>query len=443
MSNYRYQIEQYHSIGKADIAINGITVLAGVNGSGKSTLARWLYYIVNIPYIYDTNRFEEYQQNLSNEIRQYATAKKEFAESNDEVDMLDKAKKSILDIKYNGIETADEVLSIYITATKQFCEELKKALPTMSPNALTRISNYLQIESNESDDILIERFLEERTKKGSSEKEAFLLAIKKRPIEKFFEKTRKTYHETDRPNSISFQEDGVEIITDKKIGSLLGLDDAIYIDTPMALSVTDSTNHFWNELLFMLKNQDEIIDISRESKNTMVNTLQLLKRITLITGGEVIEKKDVFGQKELFYTRKSDNLTIKLENAATGIKTFAYIEQLLRKGYLTNRAVLIIDEPEAHLHPQWIVEFARLLVLLNKEIGLKIMVASHDPDMVSAIRFVAEAEGVLERTNFYLAEQDGESQTYTYKDLGKDIEPIFASFNKSFELIEKYGVDNG
>ena len=438
MSNYRYQIEQYHSIGKADIAINGITVLAGVNGAGKSTLARWLYYIVNISYIYDTNRFEEYQQNLGNEIRQYATANKEFAESDDDVEMLNKAKKSILDIKYNGIETADEVLNIYIAATKQFGKELKKALPIMSQNALARISNYLHIErkSNDSDDTLIERFLEERTKEGMSEKEAFLLAIKNRPIDKFFEKTRKTYHETDRPNSISFQEDGVEIITDKKIGSLLGLDDAIYIDTPMALSVTDSTNHFWNELLFMLKNQDENVDISREAK-------KILKRITLITGGEVVGKKDVFGQEELFYARKSDNLTIKLENAATGIKTFAYIEQLLRKGYLTNRTVLIIDEPEAHLHPQWIVEFARLLVLLNKEIGLKIMVASHDPDMVSAIRYVSEAEGTLDNTNFFIAEQNGNSQTYTYKDLGKDIEPIFVSFNKSFELIEKYGVDNG
>lgn len=437
MSNYRYQIEQYHSIGKADIAINGITVLAGANGAGKSTLARWLHYIVNISYIYDTNRFEEYQQNLVNEIRQYATAKKELAESNDEVDMLSKAKKSILDIKYNGIETADEVLSIYMAATKQFCEELKKALPTMSQNALTRILNYLHIErkSYESDDTLIERFLEERTKKGMSEKESFLLAIKKRPVEKFFEKTRKTYHETDRPNSISFQEDGVEIITDKKIGSLLGLDDAIYIDTPMALSVTDSTNHFWNELLFMLKNQDENIDISREAK-------KMLKRITLITGGEVIEKKDVFGQKELFYTRKSDNLTIKLENAATGIKTFAYIEQLLRKGYLTNRTVLIIDEPEAHLHPQWIVEFARLLVLLNKEIGLKIMVASHDPDMVSAIRYVSEAEGILDNTNFYLAGPDEGTETYTYKHLGTDIESIFESFNMALTKIEMYGTNS-
>ena len=437
MSNYKYKIEQYHAIGKADIAINGITVLAGVNGAGKSTLARWLYYIVNISNIYEKNRFEEYQKILGNEIRKYEIAKKEFAESNDELDVFNKAEKSILNIKYNGIETADEVLNIYTVATKQFCEELKKDLPTMSQNALTRISYFLHVEriSNKSDDLWIKRFFEERTKIGLSEKDNFLLFQNKRPIYKFYEMIRKEYHETDRPNSVSFQEDGVEILTDRKIGSLLGLDDAIYIDTPMALSITDSSNHFWNELLFMLKNQDENIDISREAK-------KMLKRITLITGGEVVEKKDVFGQKELFYTRKSDNLTIKLENAATGIKTFAYIEQLLRKGYLTNRTILIIDEPEAHLHPQWIVEFARLLVLLNKEIGLKIMIASHDPDMVSAIRYVSEAEGTLDNTNFYLAEPDEDTETYTYKHLGTDIESIFESFNMALTKIEMYGANS-
>ncbi|MBP5682218.1 MAG: AAA family ATPase, partial [Bacteroidales bacterium] len=47
MNTYRLKIENYHSISKADIALNGITVLAGINGCGKSTLARWLYYIVN------------------------------------------------------------------------------------------------------------------------------------------------------------------------------------------------------------------------------------------------------------------------------------------------------------------------------------------------------------------------------------------------------------
>lgn len=438
MSNYKYKIENYHSIGKADIAIDGITVLAGVNGAGKSTLARWLYYIVNVAYIYETNRFEEFQQSLANIVGQFATARKELPENNDSDALLSKAKRSILGLKYKGVESADEVLKIYIAATNQFFADLKNSLPNMSQNALTRILNYLQLERGKdaSDEAWINRFFKEEISKGLSEKETFLQRQKNRPLDKFFDKIRRVYSETDRPDNISFQEDGVDIIETDKIGTLLGLDSSIYIDTPMALSITDSTNHFWNELLFMLKNQGDSVEIGTKAQ-------KVLNHIKTITGGEVVEKKDIVGQEELFYTRKSDNLTIKLENVATGIKTFAYIEQLLRKGYLNNRAILIIDEPEAHLHPQWIVEFARVLVMLNKEIGLKIMIASHDPDMVSAIRYVADAEGVLSNANFYLAEHDVNAETYTYKALGHDIEPIFESFNKSFDLIEKYGVDNG
>ena len=438
MSNYRYKIENYHSIGKADIAIDGITVLAGVNGAGKSTLARWLYYIVNVAYIYETNRFEEFQQSLANIVGQFVTARKELPENNDNDALLSKAKRSILGLKYKGVESADEVLKIYIAATNQFFADLKNSLPNMSQNALTRILNYLQLERGKdaSDEAWINRFFKEEISKGLSEKETFLQRQNNRPLDKFFDKIRRVYSETDRPDSISFQEDGVDIIETDKIGTLLGLDSSIYIDTPMALSITDSTNHFWNELLFMLKNQGDSVEIGTKAQ-------KVLNHIKTITGGEVVEKKDIVGQEELFYTRKSDNLTIKLENVATGIKTFAYIEQLLRKGYLNNRAILIIDEPEAHLHPQWIVEFARVLVMLNKEIGLKIMIASHDPDMVSAIRYVADAEGVLSNANFYLAEHDVNAETYTYKALEHDIEPIFESFNKSFDLIEKYGVDNG
>ena len=34
---------------------------------------------------------------------------------------------------------------------------------------------------------------------------------------------------------------------------------------------------------------------------------------------------------------------------------------------------MIIDEPEAHLHPQWIVEYARLIVLLHKKLVLNFL----------------------------------------------------------------------
>lgn len=107
---------------------------------------------------------------------------------------------------------------------------------------------------------------------------------------------------------------------------------------------------------------------------------------------------------------------------------------------MNDETLLMIDEPEAHLHPQWIVEFARLLVLLNKELGLKIMIASHNPDMVAAIHDIANKEGVLANTNFYVAQpENSESHQYIFKDLGHEVSEIFESFNIALDNINRYG----
>ena len=116
------------------------------------------------------------------------------------------------------------------------------------------------------------------------------------------------------------------------------------------------------------------------------------------------------------------------------------MQRLLENGYLNEESLLLIDKHEAHLHPQWIVEFARLLVLLHKQVGLKIIVASHNPDMVSAIQSIARKEGVLQNTCFYQAERASEdSMQYVYKNLGSDISEIFKSFNIAISRIQDYG----
>ena len=47
MGKYVYSLHDYHSIKRAVIDIDGVTVLTGINGCGKSTMSKWLYYIVN------------------------------------------------------------------------------------------------------------------------------------------------------------------------------------------------------------------------------------------------------------------------------------------------------------------------------------------------------------------------------------------------------------
>lgn len=148
-----------------------------------------------------------------------------------------------------------------------------------------------------------------------------------------------------------------------------------------------------------------------------------------------MKEKRTWGEQYVF---KQGEQEFRLTDVATGIKAFAILQLLLKNGHLDDRTLLIIDEPEAHLHPQWVVEYARMVVLLNKHLGVKFFLASHNPDFVSALRYIAEREGVGERTNFYLAEED-ESNQFSYRWLGLDVEPIFASFNIALDRISQYG----
>ena len=103
---------------------------------------------------------------------------------------------------------------------------------------------------------------------------------------------------------------------------------------------------------------------------------------------------------------------------------------------------MLLEEPEAHLHPQWIVEYAKLLVLLNKKIGMKILVSSHNPDMVSAIQSISRKEAVLNSVHFYVAKKQINATRYSFKHLGTEIGEIFESFNIALSRIKMYG-ENG
>ena len=46
-ANILFSLHDYHAISRADVVLDGITVLAGNNGCGKSTLSRWMYYVIN------------------------------------------------------------------------------------------------------------------------------------------------------------------------------------------------------------------------------------------------------------------------------------------------------------------------------------------------------------------------------------------------------------
>ena len=421
MSKYKYSLYGYHAIEKADITINGITVLSGENGCGKSTLSRWLYYIINESNKFDESLYEEFSNKLRGNLQKLVRASREISQSDEFTSYHE-----VID-QINDQVDIDTLKERYISLVKQFELRLISFLSAeMMKSRKKRIFSYLKISYNE-DKILLEKniaeFFSSLIADFDQKYEELCLDKEKRSSDQLYRFIKKNYSEEDKaPSNIQLSEDGVKLLEKGKFNAPLMIHRAIYIDTPMALS----------DKAKMISPQGEMPQSGKK----------VLLRIRRLINGQIIVEDDTFGFNKELHFHREDGLNIPLEKAATGLKAFAYLQRLLENGYLNEETLLLIDEPEAHLHPQWIVEFARLLVLLHKELGLKIMIASHNPDMVAAIQSIAHKEDIIENTCFYQATRSENSLQYTYQNLGSDIKEIFESFNIAISRIQDYGSNN-
>lgn len=154
-----------------------------------------------------------------------------------------------------------------------------------------------------------------------------------------------------------------------------------------------------------------------------------------VLGGDVVLAKNPLGQDEWQY-RRQDGLRIPLSLCATGMRALSSLALLHAYGSLNEDTVLIIDEPEAHLHPAWIVEYARILVLVAKRLRVRLLIASHSPDMMEALRAFTLSANFAANTHFYFASAADTPYQFVYTDHGVKIGEIFDSFNTSFSGIE-------
>ena len=208
------------------------------------------------------------------------------------------------------------------------------------------------------------------------------------------------------------------------------IQNVVYIDTPMIVGGDFPINEMehWEDLHALLNKPRQ-----RSYSKKLFHILR-----DDIMHGESVSDNDLFHM--MIYNR-DDGKAFRLFDSATGIKSFSALQMLLRNGVINKNTLLIIDEPEAHLHPQWIVEYASIVVQMHKIIGSKFFIASHSTDFVSAIRYISAKQKILSSLNYYLSEESKEKKyMFEYKHLGCDIEPIFASFNKSYDKLNEYGI---
>lgn len=436
MTPIQISIKDYKAVKSAEIGLNGITLISGVNGAGKSSISRLLYYALKYTNNYDTivNRLfadellpidRLIQSSISgvpqNELtRQIQNQQRIAATSND-----------------NGIkkEAYNNAIRLIMELFHNLNKKDSNDLHMPDPAALRIMSLVYSIGDN-------------RKNKGLVLKGGGWDAVIN-SIEALFEKANRISLTREYPlfrdaitnvlnddlKSVRISEYGVPFVGKdvKNVPILNFIQQSVYIDTPMIAGLDMRNGSFqsveyWDDLTVML---------SKPAKKSYSRTIN--NYIKDVTGGNAYIDYGLSPSGTMKYQRE-DGLEIDLADSATGIKSLSMLQALLRNGSITENTLLIIDEPEAHLHPQWVVEYARIIVMMHQKIGTKFFIASHSTDFVSAVKYIAEKQKVQKSLAFYLAEEDKRKPyTYNYRAIGTDIEPIFESFNKSLDKISEYG----
>ena len=109
---------------------------------------------------------------------------------------------------------------------------------------------------------------------------------------------------------------------------------------------------------------------------------------------------------------------------------------LFAAGLLVKETLLILDEPEAHLHPKWTFAYADLICRLNREYGVRFLISTHSPDMVQSLNTIAQHNDMLDAMLFYCAKPSKVVPgLFSYDPCENDISSIFESFNSILNLI--------
>ncbi len=181
-----------------------------------------------------------------------------------------------------------------------------------------------------------------------------------------------------------------QLVNSVMIETPYSLNSANYIKTTQLLANQRGLNYILG---------DHIIDlILQMSQTPSININNIYNNISNIIDGKVYYDPS---RDDFFYQKDSIKKELDMHSTATGIKMFGFLQILLLNETIKKGTVLVLDEPEVHLHPKWQLKYAELIIELVRN-GVKVLITSHSPYMIEALERYAEKAEVP--TDFYLAE---------------------------------------
>lgn len=458
----KLHIENISKISMADIDIDGITVIAGSNNTGKSTVGKVLFALMNSFY------------NIEDFIREWKPndARTVLKKHGNNLDFIC---KELAGVKRRKLSLSENIQRMY-AAPIAGCVEAHEIMKFMKAYCLAHMELYgIQ---NQFDRMEVQDWLQEAANDMISTMLDYNSEYaEKRGCQKYWEKVftrqivkaRKTVEKSDMrrayaglrlnrdsSNSLSVKFDRnriIEVEQEFGVGSR-----AFYIDSPRivdelpVLGLLDeaSARKRLEDMLVPFRNNNRSIrygvfaegesypvfgefseksfEAERENKESNVEMREMdevIKRfdaelVRVMRGTLKFEQ----AHEQLEYSDPDYAESFKLGNLSTGAKAISLLQSILHYRVLRKKSVLILDEPEINLHPEWQAEYARIVVMLQKELDLHVVITTHSPFFLKALENAVGDFGVREKCHYYHAQNvDGDAKIDKADD---DLEMVYS-----------------
>lgn len=415
----KLHIENIAKIETADIEINGITVIAGENSTGKSTVSKVLYCLYETFYELGNKIIREKRNLLINILNRNLRVKATTA-IEDEAELYNRI--SIIDLR----KITDMIMNI--SKDSSLDDYLKK------------INEYLDEKgySLENHDILIERIRRINEMPESQINSALMNRCMNLEFNSQF---LPLYSGNDNQESVIdlMIQDAHITMNYNKIDKTFDIEkyipikyEVIYLDNPYLIDRLDKHR------IYRGKGNNRIVE-SHEDKmiNILIRDNEGLQSSIFdeILDNEIFKKFEDKLQEllngdfvnfdgELRFQENGVDEPIRVSNLSIGSKNLAIILKLIKNGYIKDRGIIILDEPEIHLHPKWQLYFAEILIMMQKEFNLHILINTHSPYFINALEAYSSVYKTANKCKYYLSllNDNGRAE---FDDVTTDIDKIY------------------
>ena len=424
LRDFKLKIDNFGPINKANLDISKINIIAGKNASGKTTISKLLYCIITA---FSTDG-------------EYLT----YESMKDELELL----MNNLQIPQSESKTISELEEIRMKINLDRNNNLKTI-----DEGYTKLNSIINTLDFNDKEFFLNSIKKNRIRLQSSDEMGFYWQLLVNLIRNEFAGDEQLINNFNESEILFYNHDieppfeyivrinnGIGVLPEIEFKKPITTNrEAIYIETPYFLDYKipflqferyGKKQHHQRLLYQKLIDQSAQNDILDPDKNKEIIKFQS-KVDKLING------RFRFNNRGLIEFEQNGK-KFELSNTSTGLKSMGILQLLLENRKLKENTYLIMDEPEVHLHPEWQVKLAEILVLLVKDLNVNLFINSHSSEFIEAIEVYSIKYGLRDETNFYLTRKDENGEKYNVEKIEyENLYELYNNLGDPYDIIDE------